>query len=168
MRAVSKKARYALHGLAFVAEYGRSEPVSFNRILGYLRAYSQRLSLSPSYIAKVFQEISRAGFTTAVSGPRGGYQLARPAGSIRVIEVVEALDGPLLSDCCLLSVGQCDRQSTCGVGGMIREAEQAFHRFLKRETIGSLGRKMEFPDLGTIRSFAPGGKDPRRSRTNSG
>jgi Rrf2 family iron-sulfur cluster assembly transcriptional regulator len=87
MRTISKKARYALHGLAFVAEYGRSEPVPFNRILGYLRAYSQRLSLSPSYIAKVFQEISRAGFTTAVSGPRGGYQLARSPGSIRVIDV---------------------------------------------------------------------------------
>lgn len=145
MSIISKKARYALHGLAYIAVFSNGEPVPFKKILGYLRFYSQRLTLSPGYIAKVFQEISRAGFTEAVSGPRGGYQLARPAEQIRLIEVVEALDGPLVLGCCLLSVGECPRQATCGVAGLIHEAELSFHHFFEKETIASLARRMNFP-----------------------
>jgi DNA-binding IscR family transcriptional regulator len=72
---VSKRSRYALHGLGYLAKFSEGKPISFDEILVYLRAYSQHLSLSPGYIAKIFQDISRAGFTVAVSGPHGGYQL---------------------------------------------------------------------------------------------
>ncbi|MFQ5700538.1 MAG: RrF2 family transcriptional regulator [Acidobacteriota bacterium] len=145
MSIVSRKSRYALHGLAFIAVSSQGKPVPYNKILEYLRAYSQNLSLSTGYIAKVFQELSRAGFTAAVSGPHGGYQLARPAGRISLIDVVEALDGPLLTGCCLLSVGDCPKQSTCGVRTIIQEAELAFYRFFQRETVATLARRMDFP-----------------------
>lgn len=144
MRIVSKKSRYALHGLAYVAAVSHGEPVPFNRILEYLRSYSQRLTLSPGYMAKIFQEVSRAGFTVAVPGPRGGYQLARQPEEIHLIEIVEALDGPVLTECCLLSVGTCERQSTCGVSQIIHQAEQSFYRFFMNETVASLARKMDF------------------------
>ncbi len=153
MALISKKARYALHGLAYVASVSNGEPVPFNRILSYLRAYSQRLTLSPGYIAKVFQEMSRAGLMVAVPGPRGGYQLARPAKDIHLIEVVEALDGPILTECCLLSVGQCERQATCGVRRVIHEAELSFYHFFQNETVASLARRMDFPDPATILAY---------------
>jgi Rrf2 family protein len=45
------------------------------------------------YLAKHLQSLSRAGILDAVPGPRGGYRLARPAGAISVLDVVEAIDG---------------------------------------------------------------------------
>lgn len=153
MSIISKRARYALHGLAYIAvSSGGGEPVSFDDILAYLRTYSPRLTLSSGYLAKVFQEISRAGFTDAVSGPRGGYRLARPAERIRLIEIVEALDGPLVTGCCLLSVLECPRQSTCGVRDVIHEAELSFYRFFEKETVASLAGRMTFPDPAALRT----------------
>ncbi len=147
MPLISKKARYALHGLGYIARHSDGDPVPFAVILEYLKAYSKRLSLSPGYIAKVFQEVSRAGLTEAVSGPRGGYRLARRPEDIRLIEVIEATDGPQLTACCLLSMGDCDQQGSCGVGAVVREAEQVFYNFFRTETVATLARKMTFPDL---------------------
>ena len=158
MPIISKKTRYALHGLGYIAARSGSKPLPFHKILLYLRAYSQNLTLSPSYIAKIFQEVSRAGFTEAVSGPRGGYRLSRPPREIPLIDVVEALDGPLLTDCCMLSVGQCARQGACGFGDLIREAEMRFYGFLQRQTVASLARRMDFPDPGTLERFAATGR----------
>lgn len=144
---LSKKTRYALHGLAYIAVVSDGEPVAFERILAYLRTYSGRLALSPGYIAKIFQEVSRAGLIRAISGRRGGYLLARPPGQIRIVEIVEALEGPLLAACCLLSAGGCPMESSCGVRTMIHEAELTFHRFFERETVESLAEKMTFPTV---------------------
>lgn len=146
MSLVSNKVRYALHGLAFLAHSGRGKPLPFDAILEYLRWYSQNLSLSPSYIAKVFHDIARAGFVVTLTGPKGGYRLSRDPSEVKVIEIVEALDGPLISGCCLLSVGDCKQQRICGVGEIIHEVELAHYKLLESHTLSSLAEKMVFPD----------------------
>ncbi len=147
MTLVSKKVRYALHGLGYIARRSSTDgrPVPFDQVLAYLRAYSPRLTLSEGYIAKVFQEISRAGLTSSTPGPGGGYLLTRPPEQIHLIEIIEALEGPVREDCCLLSVGGCPNQGNCGVGAVIREAEASFHRFFHGETVATLVRRMTFP-----------------------
>jgi Rrf2 family protein len=147
---LSKKARYAFHGLAYIAAFSRGKPVPFDEILAYLRAYSRSLTLSPTYIAKIFQTVSRAGLAESVPGPNGGYQLSRDPRRIRLVDIIETLDGPMLSDCCLMSVGGCARQDRCGVRSVIRKAELAQYRVYERETLASLCKKVEFPDPGTI------------------
>ena len=46
-----------------------------------------------AYLAKHLQAMSRAGILDSVQGPRGGYRLARPAGEITTLDVLEAIDG---------------------------------------------------------------------------
>ncbi len=50
--------------------------------------------VSSSYLAKQLQALSRAGLIRAAQGYAGGYELARPADEITVLDVVEAVDGP--------------------------------------------------------------------------
>ncbi len=144
MTTISKKARYVLHGVAYIAAFSDGKPVPFEAVMAYLRAYSQSLTLSESYIAKVFQEGSRAGFLSASTGPRGGYQLTRNPKELFLVDLIEAVDGPLVSDCCLLSVGGCAREETCGVRQVVQGAELAFYRALKKQTLASLAQKMDF------------------------
>ena len=145
MNIISKKSRCALHGMAYLGQYGNGKPVPFEDILAYLREYASGLTLSSGYIAKVFQTVSRAGIVEAVTGPSGGYRLARPANEIRLIEIIESLEGPLLSNCCPLSVAGCRQRPKCGVGSLIRESEMVFQRFFERHTVATLARKMNFP-----------------------
>jgi Rrf2 family transcriptional regulator, iron-sulfur cluster assembly transcription factor len=140
---ISKRARYALHGVGYLAHRYQDSPISFTEILKYLKEYSHELSFSQGYISKIFQELSRAGITTAVVGRKGGYALAKAPRDVRVIDVVAAMDGMPTKECCLLSVGGgCDHQQQCGVSQVIQGAQKTFYDFLAQETAETLSRKM--------------------------
>jgi Rrf2 family iron-sulfur cluster assembly transcriptional regulator len=51
--------------------------------------------LSGRALARPLKALARAGVLTSATGPGGGYRLARPARSISLLEIVEAIDGPV-------------------------------------------------------------------------
>ena len=108
---LSKKSHYALHGVAYVACRSNGTPVPFDEILAYLEDCTAELALSPGYIAKIFQSVSRARLLEAVPGPSGGYRLAREADEIRLLDVVEALEGPLVAGRCPARPGRTLRRA---------------------------------------------------------
>jgi Rrf2 family protein len=58
-------------------------------------ALAERLDLSYNYLLTIVGELRRAGFIKVLRGPGGGLQLARPASSITLGEIVSIIDGPL-------------------------------------------------------------------------
>ena len=60
-----------------------------------IREIAEAENLSIPYVAKLLAVLRRAGLITSVRGRKGGYLLARPAGDIRLGEVMQALGGPL-------------------------------------------------------------------------
>ena len=87
---VSQSIDMAIHGLWALARLEEQQFVLLNEL-------ARIQNLSESYLAKVFQQLSRAGLVRAVRGKRGGYTLARPPATITVGDVVRALetDAPL-------------------------------------------------------------------------
>jgi Rrf2 family protein len=158
---ISSRARFAIHGLSFLARYGAGEPTSFTALFGYLQGWSERLVLSESYVSKIFQDLSRGGVVRAVPGRRGGYRLARPAAEVSILDVVRLLDGVPGDDCCLLADGHCPRRGLCGVVSVVEEAQQAFYSVLARETLADTARKMPLP---AARRPAGPAKGPARRR----
>jgi len=161
MSIFSKKTRYAIHGLAYVAEHSQGSAVPAEEILAYLEAYAGGLALSSGYILKILQEVSKAGLLHPVYGPGGGYVLARGAETIHLVEVVEALEGPVVSGCCLLSVGNCAMEGTCGVRDVLSEAEGAFRAFLEEQSLQSIADRMTFPKATQALAEARRGKARR-------
>ena len=47
------------------------------------------------FLLKVLHPLAKAGILYSVKGPNGGYRLARPANEITMLEIVEAVDGPI-------------------------------------------------------------------------
>jgi Rrf2 family iron-sulfur cluster assembly transcriptional regulator len=60
-----------------------------------LAAISERQHISLSYLEQLFGKLRRARIVNSVRGPGGGYNLARPAGSITVAEIIVAVDEPM-------------------------------------------------------------------------
>lgn len=84
----STKAEY---GVRLMVELGRqpgSGPVSLNAI-----AEAERLPLS--YLEHLVAKLRQAGLVTSTRGAHGGYSLSYPAAEITMLEVVEALEGPI-------------------------------------------------------------------------
>lgn len=57
-----------------------------------LTEISKRQDISLPYLEQLFVKLRRAGLVESVRGPGGGYRLARPAGEIRVSEILGAVD----------------------------------------------------------------------------
>jgi len=82
---LSTKGRYALIALADLAENGSPVLVSLGEI-------SRRQDISLAYLEQLFVKLRRAGIVESVRGPGGGYRLAKLADSIRVADILAAVD----------------------------------------------------------------------------
>lgn len=82
---LSTKGRYAVTALADIARNGAAGPVTLAEI-------SDRQDISLAYLEQLFVRLRRAGLVESVRGPGGGYLLARPAGEVRIADVMVAVD----------------------------------------------------------------------------
>ena len=138
MPIISKKSRCAFHGLAYLARASNGSPVPFDEILDYITHQSAGPVLSSGYIAKIFQSVSRAGIVEAIPGPSGGYRLAREASDIRLLEIVEVLDGPLVTRHDELPTEESEGVPNCSVDDFIRACEENVHESLEQSSVASL------------------------------
>ncbi len=97
------------------------------------------------YLAKHLQSLTRAGVFVAVSGPRGGYRLARPAAEVTVLDVVEALDGAQPAFRCTeirkrgpAAVAPSEYRVPCGIHRAMLRADAAWRDALRETTIADL------------------------------
>ena len=74
---------------------------------------SKECFIPKSFTAKIFQRLSHAGITSSRRGVRGGFVLARNPRDISLLQVVEAIDGPLEVNRCVIDNTNCDLNATC-------------------------------------------------------
>jgi len=98
--------------------------------------------VSPAYAAKILRVLRKGGFVTAARGKEGGYTLARPAESIVIGDVIDALGGRLFeSNFCQSHAGQvavCTRSVDCSVRSLWRAVQVAVDHVLSKTTLRDL------------------------------
>jgi Rrf2 family protein len=99
------------------------------------------------YLAKHLQSLTRAGVFVAVSGPKGGYRLARPATEVTVLDVVEALEGAQPAFRCTeirrrgpAAVAPSEYTRPCGIHRVMLRADEAWRAVLRKTTVADLLR----------------------------
>lgn len=85
---LSTKGRYGLRALVDLALNARGEHIS-------LASVAERQEISEQYLEHVFSTLRKAGIVTSVKGPKGGYSLSAEAKTIRILDVLHALEGDL-------------------------------------------------------------------------
>ena len=86
---ISKSASYALIASGYIAENQQDGLVSAIRI-------SKEYGISLEYLLKIMQQLVRANVLKSKRGPRGGFSLAHDPKDISMLQVIEAIDGPLI------------------------------------------------------------------------
>ena len=126
---MSEAAALALHAVVLLAaREGRPVPTS---------EIAEVLDASKDHLHKVLQRLTRAGYVRAERGTKGGFVLAKPAGRIRLLDVYEAMDGPINVRQCLLGSGFC-RGDRCVLGKLVRRINREVKDFLARTKAADL------------------------------
>lgn len=103
---LTRASSYALHAVAFMASQKQSKPVASHHI-------AQARGIPERFLLKVLKPLVSARVLHSVKGPNGGYRLARAASDISMLEVVEAVDGPIRGQAPLSTLegdGQLDKK----------------------------------------------------------
>ena len=108
MLRLSKKADYALLAMRHLAAHSEREAMP-------ARELAETYDIPPELLAKVLQRLVRARLLASHQGLRGGYGLGRPASTISVADVIQAVDGPLTVTACSDTDHSCDQFSKCNV-----------------------------------------------------
>ncbi len=111
---------------------------------------AERARLELPTVSKVLKPLAHAGLVESFRGSNGGYRLARPAEAIRLIEIVEAIEGPLGVTECSGEHSACELESHCGVRGNWRHINQVV-----AEALGAIS-------LAQMRAPAPPVRPTRR------
>jgi Rrf2 family protein len=93
------------------------------------------------FLSKVLQNLTRAGLVTSHRGNTGGFELPRSRRGASILEVVEAVEGPIRLNLCLTSARGCDRQSWCPAHSVWAEAQRAMSEVLQKATVGDLAQQ---------------------------
>ena len=108
---ISDAASLALHAMSYIALKGGERPISTGEI-------SQTFGVSEAHLSKVFQRLSRQGLVKTLRGPGGGVTLAKSPKRITLLDIYEAIEGPLKPSNCLLGKRSCE-YTECILGDMI-------------------------------------------------
>lgn len=142
----SSGVEYGIHSLmCMVDSKGDARDMS-------VREIAALQSVPYDYLAKIFTRLSKAGLVRSIEGKGGGFQLARPAEHITVLDVVSAIDGDKrIFECREIRqrLAVFDEQppewaceGICGVRSVMDMAQQRMEEALSQHTILDLARKM--------------------------
>ena len=86
---ISSKGEYGLRALFDLAQHIGQGPIQSHEI-------HERQGIDENYLNQILILLRKAGLIDSVRGPQGGHRLARPPAQIDLLEVLVALEGPLL------------------------------------------------------------------------
>jgi Rrf2 family protein len=127
---ISEAANLAIHAMVYVARSGPGINHSVSEIAAAQGG-------SESHLSKVLQRLVKSGLLASRRGPGGGFFLGREAEQIAMIEILEAIDGPV-SDCqCLLGRQKC-MFGSCALGTLISHVNSQLHSFLSTRKLADM------------------------------
>jgi Rrf2 family protein len=136
MLEITRQADYALRATVEVArmDFGDRAPTA-------IIAERQRIPLP--FLAKIVSQLVVRGILEATRGASGGVSLARPAETITMLEIIEAIDGPITINRCTRDPSVCEMSATCPFCEIFTEAQQQLVAQLSHTSLAELVARLE-------------------------
>jgi Rrf2 family protein len=115
-----------------------------------LPALAEAADAPESFLSKVLQALSRAGLISSRRGQSGGFQISARGRVASMLEVIEAIDGPICLNVCLVSGRSCIRKAHCPAHPVWAQAQTAMLQVLSEARIVELAREKQ-PSVQGIR-----------------
>ena len=128
---ITRQADYALRAVKYLARLAPGEKASTGAI-------AAEQSIPPSFLAKIISQLSIAGLIHTARGARGGVFLSRTAAEISILDVVEAIDGPITMNECTTNPNTCSFSSDCSLHDLWCDTRTELITKLKKTTFSQI------------------------------
>ena len=114
---ITRQADYALRAMIYLTQIEPNQRAATSQI-------AEEQHIPPSFLAKIISQLSIAGLIHTSRGARGGVSLARSPEEISILEVVEAIDGPIALNECSQNPGACPFGEDCPLRALWCETQE--------------------------------------------
>ncbi len=121
---ITRQADYAVRAVLYLARLDNTERAATSTV-------AQKQRIPPSFLAKIISQLSIAGLLHTSRGARGGVTLAREPQDITLLEVIEAIDGPIELNECVGEDASCAFDGDCPLRPVWCEAQKELVARLK-------------------------------------
>ncbi len=128
---LTKRGDYAVRAVLALARVPDGRLLSVRRI-------AEEMTIPVRFLPQVMGDLAAAGLVEATTGRAGGYRLARPADTISLLDVVEAVEGDSRRRTCVLRGGPCGLDGFCDVHDVFFAAQDAMLNTLGAARIADL------------------------------
>jgi len=94
---LGRAAAYAVFATTHLAEHANGTPIQGREV-------AESCGIPSGHLLKILQQLVRAQILSSERGPAGGFVLRKPAGEITLLEIIEAIEGPINGDLLLRNV----------------------------------------------------------------
>lgn len=131
---LSKSCIYGMRGALYLASSSNSKYISIKQI-------SSDLDISPHFLTKIMQELTKAGLLESQKGPKGGVRLKKDGNEVALVEIVAAIDGMDLLTECALGLPGCGTAKPCPLHEQWADTRDEIRKILEDTTLTDLARK---------------------------
>lgn len=133
---LSKKTKYGLKALAYIAKQQGENPVQIGAI-------AKSENISQKFLESIMLTLRKAGFLGSKKGKGGGYYLRRPAADIKMVEVMRVLEGPVaMVPCVSLNFYErcddCPDELACSVHNLMIQLRDSNLKVLNQNTLADV------------------------------
>ena len=128
---ISRAAEYALRAMLDVAAIDENGVARTKEV-------AEHQGIPKVFLPKIVQRLVQAGLLRAHKGAAGGITLSRPASRINLRQIIEAIDGPIALNNCLIMPDECPRQSICPIHEVWVKAQDGLLSSLEGMTLDRL------------------------------
>jgi Rrf2 family protein len=111
--------------------------------MALLDEVSRTERIPKSFLAKIFQDLVKAGLVRSIRGAHGGFALVKDPAQISVLEIIEAIEGKIIFQRCKQLKPECGHTDGCALCGLFEQAQDGVKDVLLRTTLVDLVLQQE-------------------------
>jgi Rrf2 family protein len=139
---ITRQADYAVRAMVYLAQLEKGKKAATSQI-------AREKGIPPSFLAKIVSQLSVAGLLQTSRGAKGGVSLAKASEAISLLDVIEAIDGPIVLNDCVGESSTCTYDESCPLKPVWCDAQKMLVDHLSRANFAQFTQTAPISELVT-------------------
>ncbi len=131
---ISRRIEYGLRAMTYLAALGEGDTVPMQEV-------ARAMEIPQDFLSKILKRLVARRLVRSTRGARGGYALARPAREISFLDVIEAVEGPVIVNVCQDAHDACQVSRACTMYGVWKLGQQRMLEVYRSVTMDQLAMR---------------------------
>ena len=127
---LSTRGKYGLYAMYYLAAHSGEGPQSLQSMTA--------TGVPKQYLEQLLGNLRRAGLVSTVRGAQGGYQIAKSPDAISLLNIIDAMEGPIELSECTADESTCERSFGCPVRQVWRRLTDSINQELSQISLSSM------------------------------